>query len=112
MTLLYLQKVKLIEVNEECDQYFLPEVVENTEKESESAARVRKHRSNLKALQCNTAVTDGNALVTGGNKSVTTEMEKREKSSERDSRYQISLYRQFRPSIVQKNSSGLTVSVK
>ena len=88
MTLLYLQKVKLIEVNEECDQYFLPEVVENTGKESESAARVRKHRGNLKALQCNTAVTDGNALVTGGNKSVTTEIEKREKSSERDTRYQ------------------------
>ena len=92
MTLLYLQKVKLIEVNEECDQYFLPEVVENTGKESESAARVRKHRGNLKALQCNTAVTDGNALVTGSNKSVTTEIEKREKSSEKEAAVTESYY--------------------
>ena len=88
MTLLYLQKVNLIEVNDECDQYFLPEVIENTGKESESAARVRKHRSKLKALQCNEAVTVSNALETEGNKSVTPEVDGRAKSSEEDSRLQ------------------------
>ena len=73
MTLLYLQKVDLIDVNQDCDTYFLPEVIANTGSESESAERVRKHRNKINSLHCNNEVTESNLLETSSNKTVTTE---------------------------------------
>lgn len=71
MTLAFLQKHDLIEVVND-EEYFLPQAKILTGSESESAARVRKHRKKLedekKSLQCN-------GLVTSGNENVTTELE-------------------------------------
>ena len=72
MTLAFLQKHDLIEVVND-EEYFLPQAKILTGSESESAARVRKHRKKLEdekkdLLQCNTHVTDSN-------KNVTTELE-------------------------------------
>ena len=86
MTLLYLNKVDLIEVNEDSDRYFLPEVVENTGSESESAERVRKHRNKINSLHCNNEVTESNLLETSSNKTVTTEKDIRVKGIEKDTR--------------------------
>lgn len=83
-TLIFLQSLQLIEESE-LDNFFLPAAAENIGKESESAERVRKHRKNMKkmevlrsedqlSLQCNVAVTTGNATVTAmkqnGNKTL------------------------------------------
>jgi len=69
-TLIYMQSMNLIQ---ELDSktFDIPQVRELTGSESESAARVRKHRKKkeVKSLQCN-------ALVTSCNKTVTTEIEK------------------------------------
>ena len=72
MTLAFLQKHDLIEVVND-EEYFLPQAKILTGSESESAARVRKHRKKLQdekkdLLQCNTHVIDSN-------KNVTTELE-------------------------------------
>jgi predicted phage replisome organizer len=68
-TLIYMQSMNLIQ---ELDPHTfdIPQVRELTGSESESAARVRKHRKKKegKSLQCN-------ALVTSCNKTVTTEKE-------------------------------------
>ena len=84
MTLLYLQKVDLIDVNQDCDTYFLPEVIANTGSESESAERVRKHRNKINSLHCNNEVTESNLLETSSNKTVTTEKDIRVKRIEKD----------------------------
>lgn len=63
ITLMYLEKNNLIETLSE-NEFLLPEVIESTGSESSAAARVRKHRENKKALQCNTNVTECNKNVT------------------------------------------------
>lgn len=63
VTLMYLEKNNLIETLSE-SEFLLPEVIESTGSESSAAARVRKHRENKKALQCNTNVTECNKNVT------------------------------------------------
>lgn len=68
MTLLFLQKHNLLEFTEIDGEYLLPAVLSCIGKESESAERVRKHREKLKekelkALQCNTAVTTCNTEI-------------------------------------------------
>ena len=63
ITLMYLEKNNLIETLSE-KEFLLPEVIESTGSESSAAARVRKHRENKKALQCNTDVTECNKNVT------------------------------------------------
>lgn len=63
VTLMYLEKNNLIETLSE-NEFLLPEVIESTGSESSAAARVRKHRENKKALQCNTDVTECNKNVT------------------------------------------------
>ena len=63
ITLIYLEKNNLIETLSE-NEFLLPEVIESTGSESSAAARVRKHRENKKALQCNTNVTECNKNVT------------------------------------------------
>ena len=63
VTLMYLEKNNLIETLSE-NEFLLPEVIESTGSESSAAARVRKHRENKKALQCNTNVTECNKNVT------------------------------------------------
>ena len=89
VTVSYLQKCGLLEVISK-DQYLLTEVPAVTGSESASAERVRKHRaqkelteqmSEMKALQCNTDVTDSNAEVTNCNteKEIEKEIEKRER---------------------------------
>ena len=86
MTLAFLKKQNLIEEISE-EEFFLPQGKELTGSESESAARVRKHRklkdSESKALQCNENLLQGNSDVTDCNKNVTTEKEK-EKEKEID----------------------------
>ena len=62
ITLIYLEKNNLIETLSE-NEFLLPEVIESTGSESSAAARVRKHRENKKALQCNTNVTECNKNV-------------------------------------------------
>ncbi len=68
-TLIYMQSMNLLQ---ELDPqtYDIPQVRELTGSESESAARVRKHRKKkeVKSLHCN-------ALVTSSNETVTTEIE-------------------------------------
>lgn len=67
MTLAFLQRQKLIEIISE-DEYLLPQCATMTGSESESAERVRRFREKkkeeLKALQCNNEVTEGNKNVT------------------------------------------------
>ena len=58
-TVEYAQKNKLLEMNEL--QIFLPQVLEMTGSETDSARRVRKHRES-KSLQCNTDVTGCNEV--------------------------------------------------
>ena len=77
ITLMYLEKNNLIEMLSE-NEYLLPEVIEATGSESSVTARVRKHRENKKALQCNT-------VETKSNKNETTEKEKeKEKDIEKE----------------------------
>lgn len=79
MTLAFLKKQNLIEEISE-EEFFLPQGKELTGSESESAARVRKHRklkeNENKSLQCNEKLLQGNGDVTDCNKNVTTEKEK------------------------------------
>ena len=86
MTLAFLKKQNLIEEISE-EEFFLPQGKELTGSETESAARVRKHRklkdSESKALQCNENLLQGNSDVTDCNKNVTTEKEK-EKEKEKE----------------------------
>lgn len=88
MTLAFLKKQNLIEeINEE--EFFLPQGKELTGSETESAARVRKHRklkeNESKPLQCNANLLQGNSDITDCNKNVTTEKEKElEKDKEID----------------------------
>lgn len=63
VTLMYLEKMKLIQTVEE-DELYLTQMDNLIGSESESAQRVREHRSRQKALQCNTNVTPSNASET------------------------------------------------
>lgn len=67
LTINYLLNHGLME--ESLNEFYIPESVQNTGKESESAERVRRHRE--KALQCNIAVTASNDKVTESNDKVT-----------------------------------------
>lgn len=84
MTLAFLDKHNLIEiVNDE--EFFLPQAEEMTGSESESAARVRRHREKKKMLQSNGKVLQCNTDVTPSNKNVTTEIEiEKDKEIEKD----------------------------
>lgn len=88
MTLAFLNKHNLIEiVNDE--EFFLPQAEEMTGSESESAARVRRHREKKKMLQSNGKALQCNTDVTPSNKNVTTEKEielDKEKEIELDSK--------------------------
>lgn len=63
MTVLFLEKHKLIEIGEVQDEYILPAVVENIGSETASAGRMRKMRAKEEAKKL--------SLVTGSNKGVT-----------------------------------------
>jgi uncharacterized phage protein (TIGR02220 family)/predicted phage replisome organizer len=67
LTINYLLNHGLME--ESLNEFYIPESVQNTGKESESAERVRRHRE--KSLQCNIAVTASNDKVTESNDNVT-----------------------------------------
>lgn len=84
MTLAFLEKHNLIEiVNDE--EFFLPQAEEMTGSESESAARVRRHREKKKMLQSNGKALQCNTDVTPSNKNVTTEIEiEKDKEIEKD----------------------------
>lgn len=84
MTLAFLDKHNLIEiVNDE--EFFLPQAEEMTGSESESAARVRRHREKKKMLQSNGKTLQCNTDVTPSNKNVTTEIEiEKDKEIEKD----------------------------
>lgn len=82
MTLAFLEKHNLIEIINE-EEFFLPQAKELTGSESESAARVRRHREKKKMLQSNGKALQCNTDVTPSNKNVTTEKEK-EKEKELD----------------------------
>ena len=84
MTLAFLDKHNLIEiVNDE--EFFLPQAEEMTGSESESAARVRRHREKKKMLQSNGKALQCNTDVTSSNKNVTTEIEiEKDKEIEKD----------------------------
>lgn len=62
-TIMFLQKYGLMEEMAE-SEYMLPEAAKNIGSETQGAERVRKYREDKKALQSNTDVTNGNALVT------------------------------------------------
>lgn len=65
ITIEYLRRVGLLEdIGEGIE---LLEAAQNTGSETDSAHRVREHRALKKALQCNAAVTNGNASVTACN---------------------------------------------
>jgi predicted phage replisome organizer len=64
MTLLFLEKCKLIE-ELSSEEFLLPEVCSCIGSEGSSAERVRRLRENKKALQCNGNVTISNERVTG-----------------------------------------------
>ncbi len=61
----YFENNGLVELS--ADECYTPEVMNCVGSECESAERVRKHRENTKALQCNNDVTESNAHVTGCN---------------------------------------------
>ena len=84
MTLAFLDKHNLIEiVNDE--EFLLPQAEEMTGRESESAARVRRHREKKKMLQSNGKALQCNTDVTPSNKNVTTEIEiEKDKEIEKD----------------------------
>lgn len=63
MTVLFLEKHKLIEIGEVQDEYILPAVVENIGSETASAGRMRKMRAKEEAKKL--------SFVTGSNKGVT-----------------------------------------
>ncbi|AJI57873.1 hypothetical protein LA02_1629 [Francisella philomiragia] len=63
VTLAFLEKHKLVEIQANQDISMI-ETKELIGSESESASRVRRYREKVKALHCNTTVTDSNKLVT------------------------------------------------
>lgn len=67
MTVLYLQKIGLMEIGDLKDEYVLPAVVGSIGSETAAAERVRKYREKQKALQCNNDVTHKLLGVTKGN---------------------------------------------
>lgn len=75
MTLFYCFKHFLIEKTTE-DELILTSVLSNIGSESSVAERVRKHRQNKEALQCNTNVTECNAIETKCNTEIEIEIEK------------------------------------
>ena len=86
MTLAFLEKHNLIEIINE-EEFFLPQAKELTGSESESAARVRRHREKKKMLQSNGKALQCNTDVTPSNKNVTTEIEieiEKDKEIEKD----------------------------
>ncbi len=81
VTLSFLQSYGLLEIVD-TDEYMLTEVPASIGSESESAERVRKCRANKnkkenveKTLQCNTDVTESNALVTRSNTEIDIEID-------------------------------------
>lgn len=84
MTVLYLQKIGLMEVGDLEDEYVLPAVVGSIGSETAAAERVRKHREKQKALQCNTDVTHKLLGVTKGNTEEEKEEEKEEDKEEEE----------------------------
>lgn len=82
-TVEYAQKNKLLEMNEL--QIFLPQVLEMTGSETDSARRVRKHRES-KSLQCNTDETSCNTekeIELESEKEIEKEHTHKEKSKEK-----------------------------
>lgn len=84
MTVLYLQKIGLMEVGDLEDEYVLPAVVGSIGSETAAAERVRKYREKQKALQCNTDVTHKLLGVTKGNTEEEKEEEKEEDKEEEE----------------------------
>jgi len=83
LTIRYLLTHKLIEESE--NEYFIPESVNNTGSETDSAERVRRLRQ--KTLQCNDKVLQSNSDVTTSNEDVTKcNVEKRREEKELDIR--------------------------
>lgn len=81
ITINYLLSVGLLETNNE-DAYHLPYLASCTGSETAGAERVRKHRAEQKALQCNTDVTEVKRI---GNAEIEKEKEiEIEKSKKRD----------------------------
>ena len=77
MALAYFLKNGLVQQLSE-QEYELTRCEEMVGSESASARRVRKHRENVKALQCNGEVTSGNAIETICNTEKSREDKKRE----------------------------------
>lgn len=75
VTFSFLERYGLIEIISE-DELLLPEAVKAIGSETDSAERVRKCRERKKALQCNTDVTNGNAIETKSNTDIDIEIEK------------------------------------
>lgn len=75
VTVLFLVRQGLMELIDE-SEYLLKDAIKMTGSETSSASRVRKHRDK-KALQCNTDVTQGNALpeLCNGEKEIEIEKE-------------------------------------
>ena len=92
LTIRYLLTHKLIEESE--NEYFIPESVNNTGSETDSAERVRRLRQ--KTLQCNDKVLQSNSDVTTSNEDVTkcnVEKRREELDKELDTRKEV--YRKF-----------------
>lgn len=69
MTLMFMQKYGLME-EVTPEEYFLPQASESIGSETQGAERVRKHREQQKALQCNNNVTEMKLIETSCNDSV------------------------------------------
>lgn len=83
-TLEYLKDNKMVTINENSD-CFMPEALKNTGSECYSAERVRRHRENKRALQCNTNVTGSDGCVTDSNEELELELERElDKESDKD----------------------------
>lgn len=73
ITFSFLQRHGLLELISE-EELILPKTVALIGSECDSAERVRNHRENQKALQCNTSVTESNTAVTKCNTEKETEI--------------------------------------
>lgn len=62
LTVNFLIENNMMSVNENDNSFFIPEALECTGSECESAERVRKHREEKKKLQCNKDVTQSNEM--------------------------------------------------
>ncbi|MGN0263917.1 MAG: conserved phage C-terminal domain-containing protein [Oliverpabstia sp.] len=80
-TIEYLLDNKMISIED--SDIFIPEAEKLTGSECYSAERVRRHRENKKALQCNSDVTASNSYVTACNEEIEIdiEIENREKNN-------------------------------